>query len=90
MLWIRAVGRGAGRRRLARKAPTQFGGGGADFLTTALLLEEAGYSPLGPLATNCAAPDEGNMRLLAMTGSAGQQERYLRPLVAGRCAPASR
>jgi len=69
---------------LAPQAPAEFGGGGADFLTTALLLEEAGYSPLGPLATNCAAPDEGNMHLLAMTGSAGQQERYLRPLVAGQ------
>ena len=69
---------------LAPQAPAEFGGGGADFLTTALLLEEAGYSPLGPLALNCAAPDEGNMHLLAMTGSAGQQERYLRPLVAGQ------
>jgi acyl-CoA dehydrogenase len=45
---------------------------------------EFGYSPLGPLAINCAAPDEGNMHLLAMVGSAGQQQRYLRPLVAGR------
>ena len=69
---------------LAPQAPAEFGGGGADFLTTALLLEEAGYSPLGPLAMNCAAPDEGNMHLLAMIGSAGQQERYLRPLVAGQ------
>lgn len=69
---------------LAPQAPTDFGGGGADFPTTALLLEEAGYSPLGPLATNCAAPDQGNMHLLAMVGSAGQKERYLRPLVQGQ------
>jgi len=69
---------------LAPQAPADFGGGGADFPTTALLLEEAGYSPLGPLATNCAAPDEGNMHLLAMVGSAGQKERYLRPLAAGQ------
>jgi len=69
---------------LAPQAPSEFGGGGADFPTTALVLEETGYSPLGPLATNCAAPDEGNMHLLAMVGSAGQQERYLRPLVAGQ------
>jgi acyl-CoA dehydrogenase len=34
---------------LAPQAPAEFGGGGADLLTTALLLEEAGYSPLGPL-----------------------------------------
>ena len=33
---------------------------------------------------NCAAPDEGNMHLLAMAGSPAQQERYLRPLVSGQ------
>ena len=69
---------------LAPQAPAEFGGGGADFPATALLLEAAGYSPLGPLAMNCAAPDEGNMHLLAMVGSAEQKERYLRPLVAGQ------
>ena len=52
---------------LAPQAPAEYGGGGADFVTSAVLLEEAGYSPLGPLgplAMNCAAPDEGNMHLL--------------------------
>jgi acyl-CoA dehydrogenase len=67
----------------ALQAPLDFGGGGADFQTTALLLEEAGYSLLGPLAMNCAAPDEGNMHLLSVVASPQQQERYLRPLVAG-------
>jgi acyl-CoA dehydrogenase len=69
---------------LAPQAPAEFGGGDADFLTSAVLLEEAGYSPLGPLALNCAAPDEGNMHLLSVVGSAEQKERYLRPLVRGR------
>jgi acyl-CoA dehydrogenase len=69
---------------LAPQAPAEFGGGGAGFPVTAQLLEAAGYSPLGPLAMNCAAPDEGNMHLLAMTGSPAQQERYLRPLVSGQ------
>jgi acyl-CoA dehydrogenase len=68
---------------LAPQAPAEFGGGGADFLTSTLVLEAAGYSPLGPLAMNCAAPDEGNMHLLSVVGSAAQQERYLRPLVGG-------
>ncbi len=68
---------------LAPQAPAEFGGGGADFPATAVLLEAAGYSPLGPLALNCAAPDEGNMHLLAEVGSPEQKERYLRPLVAG-------
>jgi alkylation response protein AidB-like acyl-CoA dehydrogenase len=68
---------------LAPQAPAAYSGGGADFLTSAVLLEEAGYSPLGPLAMNCAAPDEGNMHLLAMVATEAQKERYLRPLVRG-------
>jgi acyl-CoA dehydrogenase len=68
---------------LAPQAPAEYGGGGADFLTSAVLLEEAGYSPLGPLAMNCAAPDEGNMHLLAVVATAEQKDRYLRPLVRG-------
>ena len=40
-------------------------------------------SPLGALAMNCAAPDEGNIHLLAMVGTEQQKERYLRPLVRG-------
>jgi len=64
----------------ALQAPADSGGGGTDFMTTALLLEEAGYSPLGPLAMNCAAPDEGDMHLLSVVASDGQKERYLHPL----------
>ena len=30
----------------------------------AIVFEAAGYSPLGPVALNCFAPDEGNMHLL--------------------------
>jgi acyl-CoA dehydrogenase len=78
---LQGLARAAGL--LAPQAPAEFGGGGADFLTSTLLLEAAGYSPLGALAMNCAAPDEGNMHLLSVVGSAGQQDRYLRPLVSG-------
>ena len=67
----------------APQVPSSLGGGGFDFVSSAILLEEAGYSPLGPLALNCAAPDEGNMHLLEKTGSSDQRERYLHPLVAG-------
>src|SRR3954451_1528736 len=42
----------------------ELGGLGFDHLGSAILLEEAGYSLLGPLALNCAAPDEGNLHLL--------------------------
>lgn len=48
-----------------------------------LILRMAGYSPLGPVAVNVAAPDEGNMHLLSKVASSGQKRRYLAPLIAG-------
>ncbi|SCG67040.1 acyl-CoA dehydrogenase family protein [Micromonospora inositola] len=39
---------------------------------------------LAPEATNCAAPDTGNMEILHMFGTAEQQERWLRPLLDGQ------
>lgn len=51
---------------------------------TALVLIRSGLSPLGPLACNTNAPDEGNMYLLGKVGSPAIQERFLRPLVEGR------
>lgn len=50
---------------------------------TALVLQKSGLSPLGPLACNTAAPDEGNMYLLGQVGSPDIQERFLKPLVDG-------
>jgi acyl-CoA dehydrogenase len=48
------------------------------------LAEITGWSPaLAPEALNCAAPDTGNMELLAEFGSAEQKERWLRPLLDG-------
>jgi len=61
----------------------RWGGLGLDMRGQAVVFEEAGYSLLGPLALNCAAPDEGNMHLLQMVATGDQQERYLRPLAAG-------
>ena len=49
----------------------------------AIVFEEAGYSPLGPVALNIAAPDEGNMHLLEAIATPEQKERWLRPLAAG-------
>jgi len=60
-----------------------FGGLGLDMRARAPVFEAAGYSLFGPLALNCAAPDEGNMHLLERVATAEQQERYLQPLAAG-------
>ncbi len=60
---------------------------GGDHLTqreTAAVLIRSGLSPLGPLACNTNAPDEGNMYLLGKVGSPDIQERFLKPLVEGR------
>ncbi|CAN5488841.1 acyl-CoA dehydrogenase family protein [soil metagenome] len=50
---------------------------------TAIILHKTGLSPLGPLACNTAAPDEGNMYLLGKVASPEQKARFLEPLVRG-------
>ena len=53
-------------------------------LQYAPLAEITGWSPgLAPEALNCAAPDTGNMELLAEFGSREQQEQWLLPLLEG-------
>lgn len=51
---------------------------------TATVLKKSGLSPLGPLAVNTNAPDEGNMYLLGKVGSPEIKERFLKPMVEGR------
>ncbi len=59
-------------------------GAGLTNLQYAPLAEITGHSPeLAPEALNCAAPDTGNMELLAEFGSQQQQARWLRPLLDG-------
>ncbi len=62
----------------------EYGGHGLGMRDRAVVFEEAGWSLLGPLALNIAAPDEGNMHLLEAVATAEQKERYLRPLAEGR------
>ncbi len=50
---------------------------------TAIVLIRSGLSPLGPLAVNTMAPDEGNMYLLGKVGTPAQKQKFLAPLVAG-------
>ena len=51
---------------------------------TAVILIASGLSPLGPLACNTMAPDEGNMYLIAHVGTPDLKARFLKPLVEGR------
>jgi len=60
------------------------GGGHLTQRETAVVLIRSGLSPLGPLACNTNAPDEGNMYLLGKVGSPAIQQRFLAPLVEGR------
>jgi len=52
-------------------------------LETAAVLIRSGLSPLGPVAVNTNAPDEGNMFLLGQVASPEMKDRFLKPLVRG-------
>ena len=51
---------------------------------TAYVLIRSGLSPLGPVALNTMAPDEGNMHTIEKWGTDAQKDKYLRPLCEGR------
>lgn len=70
-------------RLMAPHLPAEYGGHGLTHLQTAAVFRAAGYSPLGPVALNIMAPDEGNMHLLERVATTAQKERFLRPLAAG-------
>jgi len=49
-----------------------------------VICEEMGRSPaIAPMAFNCAAPDTGNMEILAEHGTEEQRSRWLGPLLEG-------
>ena len=88
-------GPGEGLRRdlvsLAKKAglltphaSKELGGMGLSHVGKAVVFEEAGYSPLGPVALNIHAPDEGNIHLMEAACTPAQKERWLKPMVEGR------
>ncbi len=68
---------------IAPQLGEEWGGHGLNHRETATVFRAAGYSPLGPVAMNIMAPDEGNMFLLERVATQEQQERFLRPLAAG-------
>lgn len=67
----------------APQLPTSHGGLGLSWKERAVILEEAGRSFLGPLAINCAPPDQPNMINLMLHGTTDQRARYLEPLIRG-------
>jgi acyl-CoA dehydrogenase len=60
--------------------PEEYGGLGLDFGDLLPVFEQAGRSLFAMGAMHVAAPDEGNMEILAHAGTEEQKEEYLRPL----------
>jgi acyl-CoA dehydrogenase len=67
----------------APQTPKDYGGMGLPIVGWAAMYEEANRSIFGPVCFNCAAPDDGNMNLLALVGTPAQKDKWLRPIVDG-------
>jgi acyl-CoA dehydrogenase len=68
----------------APPSPREYGGMALPMVGLAAMYEEANRSIFGPVTLNAAAPDDGNMMLLAKTGTEPQKEKWLRPIVEGK------
>lgn len=67
----------------APQAPKERGGMGLPHIGWAAIYEEANRSIFGPACLNCAAPDDGNINLVAKVGTEAQKDWWLNPLIAG-------
>ncbi|RDD68361.1 acyl-CoA dehydrogenase family protein [Paracoccus versutus] len=64
--------------------PETLGGGGIGRVGMAVCYEEMNRSIFGPVVFNSAAPDDGNMMVMAALGTPEQQDWWLRPIVEGK------
>ena len=67
----------------APQIPLDQGGLGYGPIGMAVLYEAMNYSIFGPVAFNCAAPDDGNMYILNKVASEAQKDRWLLPIING-------
>src|SRR4030095_6515887 len=67
----------------APQVPRALGGLGLSVVGRAACYEEMNASIFGPACFNCAAPDDGNMTVLAKVATPAQQARWLAPIVEG-------
>ncbi|HIC15042.1 MAG TPA: acyl-CoA dehydrogenase [Gemmatimonadetes bacterium] len=65
------------------QVPEAWGGLGLSLAEFGQISEVLGRSPYGLFIFNCNAPDAGNIEVLISQGTEEQQERFLRPLLAG-------
>lgn len=63
--------------------PREWGGQGMPLVGAAACYEAMNESIFGPVCFNCAAPDDGNMRVLAAIGTPAQKARWLAPIASG-------
>jgi len=69
----------------APQMPTARGGLGLPMVGWAAFYEEANRSIFGPLAFNCAAPDDGNMNVLnKVLKTDAQKDTWLQPIIDGQ------
>ena len=67
----------------APQIPEDQGGMGYGPTGMAVLYEAMNQSIFGPVAFNCAAPDDGNMYILNKVASQQQKARWLQPIIDG-------
>jgi acyl-CoA dehydrogenase len=67
----------------APQIPKAQGGLGYGPTGMAVLYEAMNQSIFGPVAFNCAAPDDGNMYILNKVGTDSQKARWLQPIIDG-------